>query len=440
MLSLGLSRIPVLFSQENNNYHNLQNDPSGILALPKGFSYKVISKEKQVMDDGLLVPSNADGMTCFNGSGDNVILIRNHEIGHVPKLSTFFKNNPYGKNFKKYIKKNSSKFYDIKNNKTHCFGGTTTIVYNTKIQKTEKQFLSLIGTLVNCSGGPTPWGTWISCEETVFKEGVGINKMHGYNFEVIPNEKINLTKAEPLKEMGRFRHEGVAFNKATGNVYQTEDREDSLFYKFIPNNRKKLNKGGKLQFLSLKDFRGVDTSNWKSNLIKTGKKYKVRWIDIDNVDSVNDDLRYIGKNKGGATFARGEGMWCEGNEVFFTATTGGEKKRGQIWKYTDNENKKDDYLELIFESSSKEIMNMPDNIVIAPWGDIIICEDGKGRDSLVGIKPDGQVYTLATNLLNNQEFAGITFDPSGKILFVNIYNPTLTLAISGPWKNIAEIL
>ena len=388
----------------------------------------------------LLVPSNADGMTCFKGTGDNVILIRNHEIGHVPKLSTFFKNNPYGKNFKKYIKKNSSKFYDIKNNKTHCFGGTTTIVYNTKIQKTEKQFLSLIGTLVNCSGGPTPWGTWISCEETVFKEGVGINKMHGYNFEVIPNEKINLTKAEPLKEMGRFRHEGVAFNKTTGNVYQTEDREDGLFYKFIPNNRKKLNKGGKLQFLSLKDFRGVDTSNWKSNLIKTGKKYKVRWIDIDNVDSINDDLRYIGKNKGGATFARGEGMWCEGNEVFFTATTGGEKKRGQIWKYTDNENKTDDYLELIFESSSKEVMNMPDNIVIAPWGDIIICEDGRGRDSLIGIKPDGQVYTLATNLLNNQEFAGITFDPSGKILFVNIYNPTLTLAISGPWKNIAEIL
>ena len=104
MLSLGLSRIPVLFSQENNNYQNLQNDPNGILALPKGFSYKIISKEKQIMDDGLLVPSNADGMACFKGDGNNVILVRNHEIGHVPKLSTFFKNNPYGENFKKYIK------------------------------------------------------------------------------------------------------------------------------------------------------------------------------------------------------------------------------------------------------------------------------------------------------------------------------------------------
>lgn len=101
--------------------------------------------------------------------------------------------------------------------------------------------------------------------------------------------------------------------------------------------------------------------------------------------------------------------------------------------------KKIDYLELIFESPSKEIMNMPDNIVIAPWGDIIICEDGRGRDSLVGVKPNGKVYTLATNILNNQEFAGITFDPSGQILFVNIYNPTLTLAISGPWENIGGV-
>ena len=84
------------------------------------------------MDDGLLVPPNADGMMCFKGTGDNVILVRNHEIGHVPELSTFFKNNPYGDNFKEYIKNNSSKFYDIKNNNTHCFGGTTSIVYNTK--------------------------------------------------------------------------------------------------------------------------------------------------------------------------------------------------------------------------------------------------------------------------------------------------------------------
>ena len=388
------------------------------------------------MNDGLLVPPNADGMMCFKGSGDNVILIRNHEIGHVPELSTFFKNNPYGKNFKSYIKMNSSKFYDIKNNITHCFGGTTTIVYNVKKEKTELQYLSLIGTLVNCSGGPTPWNTWISCEETVFKSGIGINQMHGYNFEVFPNEKVELNNAKPLKAMGRFRHEGVAFNSIDGSVYQTEDRQDGLFYKFIPKNKIKLNKGGQLQFLSLKNFRGVDTSNWKKNTIKKGMKYETRWIDIDNVDSLEDDLRYRGKNKGGATFSRGEGVWCHENNIFFTATSGGRKKAGQIWKFTENNNDSG-YIELIFESEDKSIVNMPDNIIIAPWGDIIICEDGKGRDSLIGIKPNGEVYNIATNLLNNQEFAGACFDPSGKILFVNIYNPTMTLAIKGPWHKLS---
>ena len=119
------------------------------------------------MDDGLLVPSNADGMACLPMDKERVVLIRNHEIGHVPRLSPFVKRHPYGKFFRNFFKTNSDKFYDIKKNKTHCFGGTTSIVYDTKYEKVESQYLSLAGTLVNCSGGVTPWGTWISCEETV---------------------------------------------------------------------------------------------------------------------------------------------------------------------------------------------------------------------------------------------------------------------------------
>ena len=432
ILSLGLANFSFLFSNNQKQYKDLQNDPEGILALPKGFTYDIVSKEKQVMDDGLLVPSNADGMACFKGKGDNLILIRNHEIGHVPELSTFFKNNPYGKKFKRYIKKNSNKFYDIKKTNTHCFGGTTTIVYNPIKNKTESQFLSLAGTLVNCGGGPTPWGSWITCEETEFSKGIGINKKHGYNFEVKATESVELFNARPIKEMGRFRHEAIAFSASGNYVYQTEDREDGLFYRFTPRDKSNLYNGGKLQFLSLKDFRGVDTSNWKSEFIKKGKKYRVRWYDIDYK---KDDLRSIGKNQGGATFARGEGIWSNGKDVVFTATTGGPKRKGQIWRYTEQENN-DGYLELVFESSSKEELNMPDNITIAPWGDIIVCEDGKGRDSLIGIKPDGNLYKLATNTLNNAELAGVCFDPKGEILFVNIYNPTITMAIRGPWNTL----
>ena len=138
-------------------------DSKGIINLPYGFTYDIVSKHEDEMDDGLTVPDAADGMACFKGEGDNVILVRNHELGHLPLLqNSLWEKNPFGKNQSKYMKKNSKRFYDIKRNKTECFGGTTTIVYNTKTKKVENQFLSLAGTLVNCSGGPTPWGTWIS--------------------------------------------------------------------------------------------------------------------------------------------------------------------------------------------------------------------------------------------------------------------------------------
>ena len=435
LLSAGLVSIPTLFSQEKSQHNStgLIKDPNGILDLPPGFSYKIISKEKEVMDDGLLVPPNADGMACLKMSDDKVILIRNHELGHVPKLSIFLKNNHYGKKYRKYKIKNAEKFYDIKNTKTHCLGGTTSIVYNTKTEQVEKQYLSLAGTLVNCSGGVTPWNTWISCEETVMKNGKGITKEHGYNFEVIPSYNPNLTQAIPLKDMGRFRHEGIAFD-SNGYVYQTEDRSEGLFYRFIPKIKNKLSQGGKLQILSFSDFRGENTNNWKNNKIKLGKTYNVKWIDIDDVYSHDDDLRYRGRNIGGATFSRGEGIFCYKDIIYFTATNGGKNKTGQIWKYIPNN--KGGTIELFYESEDDNVLNMPDNIVLSPHGDILLCEDARGRDGIVCIKKDGSIYHLVNNALNNQELAGPTFSPDGKILFLNLYNPTMTFAIKGPWDQL----
>ena len=437
-MSAGLATIPTLSSQEKTrgNISGLIRDPNGIIDLPEGFSYKIISQEKDVMDDGLLVPPNADGMTCISLSKNRIVLIRNHELGHVPRLSVFFKNNYYGKNYRKYKKENAEKFYDINNTKTHCFGGTTNIVYNTKTEKVESQYLSLAGTLVNCSGGITPWNTWISCEETVIKNGRGITKNHGYNFEVYPSIIPSLTPAIPLKGMGRFRHEGIAFDRE-GYVYQTEDRSDGLFYRFTPKVNRKLSKGGLLEILSFKDWRGADTRNWENDNIEIGKQYKVKWLNINNVNSPNDDLRYRGRNFGGAIFSRGEGIFCYENIIYFTSTNGGKNKTGQIWKYIpDTLNHKEGVLELFYESKDENVLNMPDNIVLSPNGDIILCEDARGRDRLVCIRNDGSIYYLANNALNNQEFAGLTYSPDGKILFINIYKPTMTLAISGPWNRL----
>ena len=81
-----------------------------------------------------------------------------------------------------------------------------------------------------------------------------------------------------------------------------------------------------------------------------------------------------------------------------------------------------------------------DNITIAPWGDVIISEDGRGPDRLVNINSQGDCLPIAMNSFNNSEFAGATFSPNGKTLFVNIYQPTMTLAITGPWEELHKTI
>ena len=78
---------------------------------------------------------------------------------------------------------------------------------------------------------------------------------------------------------------------------------------------------------------------------------------------------------------------------------------------------------------------MVDNITLAPWGDLIACEDGDGENFLVGVTPEGEPYRLARNAMNDSEFAGAVFSPDRTTLFVNIQTPGLTLAITGPWRS-----
>ena len=140
------------------------------------------------------------------------------------------------------------------------------------------------------------------------------------------------------------------------------------------------------------------------------------------------------KKKGASIFARPEGMWYDNNNIYYTCTSGGYNKLGQIWKYHIDSRQ----LELLFESNHSDIMKACDNIIVSPWGDMIVCEDGKGTDRLIGIKPNGSTYIIAENILNSSEFAGANFSPDGKILFLNIYSPTKTIAITGPWENLAS--
>ncbi|MCP3929406.1 MAG: DUF839 domain-containing protein [Bacteroidetes bacterium] len=415
-------------------YGPLKNDPNGIFDLPKGFTYKIIFEKGQVMDDGLLSPDKPDGMATFEGKGGRVILIRNHEL-----LPTHF--GPFGEDGTLASKVDKKRIYDLGDGKLICPGGTSTLIFNEETFEVEKSYLSLAGTLHNCAGGPTPWGSWISSEEIVISAGNSIfTKDHGYNFEVPASETISLAKPVPLKAMGRFRHEAIGVDSRTGIVYQTEDLKDGLIYRFLPNYPGQLHRGGRLQALAIKGEKSTDTRNWKKASIPKNEPLKVEWIELEQIDAPLDDLRYRGFTQGAAVFARGEGMWFENNECYFTCTSGGPKKLGQIFRYipspyegTEKENEQPGLLELFFESNDTRLAQWCDNLTVAPWGDLIVCEDNK-HPFLFGVTPDKRVYKLGRNRGYESELTGCVFSPSGRTLFVNIQHAGLTLAIRGPWE------
>ncbi|MBC8052669.1 MAG: DUF839 domain-containing protein [Sphingobacteriaceae bacterium] len=418
----------------------LFHQPGDILSLPKGFSARVISRRGDKMDDGFIVPGMYDGMGAFSTHDNKILLVRNHEIAHLQKnVSPFDEHNLFLSGTK------PEQFYDFANGQP-CMGGTSTLLYNEFTGNVELQYLSLCGTIRNCAGGITPWNSWITCEETSLTKGESnglLEQSHGYNFEVPATTKIGLTKPIPLKAMGRFVHEAVAVHPTKGIVYQTEDLSDSVFYRFIPNQPGKLHEGGKLQCLVISDWKAADTRNWDENkgLFPQKKVFKAHWIDLDDVEAPDNDLRLRGHQNGAALFARQEGIWFGNNELFFAATSGGRKGLGQIFRYvpskyegTPQEKDAPATLELFLEPNNTEIFQSCDNLSISPWGDIIICED-KRNARIIGITPQGKTYTIAKNMgYSNSEFAGPVFSPSGRTLFVNIQSPGLTLAITGPWK------
>ena len=421
---------------------DLQPDPKRLIDLPQGFSYQVVSRTGQVMTDELLVPDKPDGMATFAGPDGLTIVVRNHEIDPSQE-------GPFGGGARLLDKVDPRLIYDLGERTRPCIGGTTTFVYDTRKQEVVKQYLSLSGTIRNCAGGPTPWGTWITCEEASDRRGLNSHdnhetlcqQDHGYNFEVPASTTVGLNKAVPLKDMGRFRHEAVAVEPKSGIVYQTEDVNDGLLYRFIPRVPGQLNVGGKLQALALVDQPSADTRNWSDQAsFGLGDQYAVRWIDLENVKSPADDLRYRGFNNGAARFARGEGMWYSGGDIYFACTNGGAAELGQIWKYTPSpsEGKAEQAqspgkLELFIEPNNSNLVANADNLTAAPWGDLIVCEDRSGDVvRLVGVTPAGECYTLANNR-SYSELAGACFSPDGSTLFVNVQHEGLTLAITGPW-------
>jgi secreted PhoX family phosphatase len=431
-------------STVNFGFGPLKPDPERIIDLPAGFAYTVVSRSGEEMDDGLLVPGLQDGMAAFAADDGQVILVCNHEI-HPYETS----DGPFGQQGERFERWNCDKQYDSGKQDSPGLGGTTTIHYDPVAKRRTHIHMSLKGTENNCAGGPTPWGSWLTCEECFFDPGTSFerghvvhrDKKHGYVFEVAASA-MEAVDPVPLTQMGRFEHEAAAVDPATGIIYLTEDRQRSLLYRFIPTVPGKLREGGRLQALGIRNMHSFDTRNWLDpNGMAVNRTYEASWVDLEDPDVSENDLRLRGAEKGAAIFARGEGICYADGDIVMAATIGGMQRLGQLFAYspgraegTRNEHRHPGKIRLLAESTTDSVLRHADNLTLSPWGDLVVCEDTVDHCGLVGITPGGQQYALADNAYTSSELAGICFSPDGKVMFVNIQERGMTLAVTGPWS------
>jgi secreted PhoX family phosphatase len=182
----------------------------GELSLPRGFRYKIISRQGDVMTDGNPTPGIFDGMAAFRvpGLNEGVVLIRNHENRERADEIT--------------VQVPADKIYD-----SATVAGNTKVVVNKNLEVVQS-YAVLGGTSTNCAGGQMPWGSWVTCEE-VFKDG---EQPHGYCFE-IPAGASGPVDPVPIKQAGRFSHEACVW--FDGALYETEDRGiNAALYRYVP--------------------------------------------------------------------------------------------------------------------------------------------------------------------------------------------------------------
>jgi secreted PhoX family phosphatase len=357
------------------------------IALPDGFQYRSFSPAGAPMSDGHLVPIAHDGMGVFNMPNGRFRLVRNHEDRNAPGAGTTAVD---------------GHAYDRLGG-----GGTTTLVVDPFTRKLERDFISLNGTIVNCAGGITPWGTWVTCEETNAGVPQGWDEQHGYCFEV-PAAADASVPAVAIPAMGRFSHEALAVDPDTWIVYETEDNgaNTSGFYRFLAHTPGMLTRGGRLQMLAIDG-----APNYNTRLGQTvGAALPVRWVDIADPNPPGTSSTAVfsqGAALGGASFSRLEGCWWGNGAVYFAATSGGDAGRGQVWEFRPDGD--GGTLTLIFESRSDAELDFPDNLAVSPQGALLLCEDGDADQYLRGLTIDGRIFDFALNLENDSEWAGATF-------------------------------
>lgn len=423
-------------------YGPLLPDPDGILALPAGFTYRVLTHSGvTTLETGESTPSHHDGTAAFAGHRGVTLLVNNHEL-KGPRTK-----------WPRPVPLAEGLVYD-----PAAAGGCTVVEVRRGGEVAE--WVGIAGTSTNCAGGSTPWGTWLTCEESSDLAGVnGMTKDHGYVFEVDPHDRRANRDPKPIKAFGRYDHEAVVVDPRQGHAYLTEDASgpNGLFYRWTP--PRGFHHGrGRLRTLAadagvLQAAKCIDSSGRfvddLSRATRIGTVYGVDWVDVPDRDARTVPVR---RQFTDGVVTRGrklEGMWwADGGAYFVSSYARGESPGaahdGQVWFY-DPKRRTIRLTVLIgvnADPSAGGGYDGPDNITVSPYGGLVVAEDGSGLQHLFGATESGRTYPLARNELNigspeepeYSELTGVCFSPDGRTLYANLQDPGILLAITGPWR------
>lgn len=318
-------------------------DENGFM-LPPGFSYREVARSGQSPggSSGYIWHPSPDGGACFPTDDGGWVYVSNSELGRQE-------------------------------------GGVGALRFNSQGDIVDAYSI-LSNTSVNCAGGATPWGTWLSAEEVET----------GQIYECDPTGN-NPGIVRPA--LGTFRHEAAAIDMGKDCVYLTEDRPNGGFYRFVATDGLPNLSVGRLEIAVVRERGGLQEINWLE---------------------VPDPLAQIAPTRNQVTdytsFNGGEGIAFHEDDIYFVT-----KGDNRVWRYDTVSQQ----IEIIYDplTSDNPILTGVDNVVITAGGDVLVAEDG-GDMQLVAITPEGELFPLFKIIGHERsEVCGPAFDPSYQRLY-----------------------